>query len=162
MRSSGERAYVGQAAHHRRRRRHGGANQVSAAPAALAALEVAVRGRGAALAGLELVGIHGEAHGAAGLAPLEARLEEDAIETLLLRLMLHQTRAGHHYRVDARGHLAALGDGGSGAEVLDAAVGAGADEDALHRQLRELEARLETHVFERAEHRVALALFGDI
>src|SRR4051812_7537837 len=48
------------------RRRHGRAHEVCPAAAALAAFEVAVGGRGAAFAGLELVGVHGEAHGAAG------------------------------------------------------------------------------------------------
>src|SRR5581483_6916084 len=43
-------------------------DQVRAPAVALPALEVAVRGGGAALAGLELVGVHAEAHGAAGLA----------------------------------------------------------------------------------------------
>src|SRR5690242_17205896 len=52
------------------------ADEVGAATAALTAFEVAVRGGGAALTGLQDVGVHAEAHGAAGLAPLEAgRLE---------------------------------------------------------------------------------------
>src|SRR3954469_15914967 len=50
-------------------RRHGGADQVRAPAVTLAALEVAVgRGR-AALARLEPVVVHGEAHRAARLAP---------------------------------------------------------------------------------------------
>ena len=44
---------------------------------ALAALEVAVGGRGAELVADELVGVHGEAHRAAGAAPLEAGVAED-------------------------------------------------------------------------------------
>ncbi len=42
----------------RRRRRHGGRNEMGAASIALAALEIAVRGRGAALARRELVRVH--------------------------------------------------------------------------------------------------------
>src|SRR3712207_8395492 len=57
---------------------------------ALAALEVAVRGRGAALLRREAVGVHGEAHGAAGLAPVEAGLDEDLVEPFRLRLHLHE------------------------------------------------------------------------
>ena len=56
-------------------RRH----QMGAAPVALAALEIAVGGGGAALAGLQLVGIHAKAHGAAGLAPFEAGGREDLV-----------------------------------------------------------------------------------
>src|SRR5205085_1528278 len=97
-----------------------------------------------------------------GLAPLEARLEEDAIEAFLLRLMLHRAGARHHHGVDARRDLAALRDRGGGAQVLDAAVGAGADEDALHRHVREPGAGREAHVVERAGDRRALALVRDI
>src|SRR5205814_6195351 len=59
------------------RRGHGGRDEMGAALKALAALEIAVRGRGAALLRLQLVGVHGEAHRAARLAPLEAGLDED-------------------------------------------------------------------------------------
>src|SRR5690606_41794384 len=45
--------------------------------AALAALEVAVGGRGAELVADELGGIHRETHGAARAAPLETRVAED-------------------------------------------------------------------------------------
>src|SRR5688572_26082333 len=48
-------------------------DEVGAPAASLAALEVAVRRRGAALAGLEDVGVHAQAHRAAGAAPVEAR-----------------------------------------------------------------------------------------
>jgi hypothetical protein len=53
----------------RRRRRHGGRDEMGAVLKTLAALEVAVRGRGAALAGQKLVRVHREAHRTAGLAP---------------------------------------------------------------------------------------------
>ena len=71
-------ADVDEVAVERRGGRHLRADEVRAAAAALAALEVAVRGRGAALARREDVGVHPEAHRAAREAPLEARVEEDA------------------------------------------------------------------------------------
>src|SRR6476620_649021 len=55
-----------------RRCRHRRRHQVCTSLVALPALEVAVGGRGAALARRQLVGIHGEAHRAARLAPVEA------------------------------------------------------------------------------------------
>ena len=70
----------------RRRGRHGRAYQVRAPTEALPALEITVRGRGTMLAGEQLVGIHGEAHGAPGLPPLETRRGEDLVETLGLGL----------------------------------------------------------------------------
>src|SRR5947207_16029253 len=55
-------------------RGHLRADQVGAPAAALAAFEVAVGGGGAALAGEEDIGVHAQAHGAAGLAPFVARI----------------------------------------------------------------------------------------
>ena len=77
-------ARVDEVAGDRRRRGELRADQVRAAAASLPALEVAVRGRGAALAVREHVGIHAEAHRAAGAAPLEAGVEEDPVEPFLL------------------------------------------------------------------------------
>src|SRR5580658_2684423 len=65
------------------RRGHDGADQVRAAAFALTALEVAIGGAGAALAGRQHVVVHGDAHAAAGLAPLESSVAEDAVESFL-------------------------------------------------------------------------------
>src|SRR2546428_14041447 len=95
---------------------------------ALAALEVAVGGRGATLAGREPVRIHAEAHRAAGLAPLEAGIAEDAVEALALGLLLHQARARHDQReLDVGGAGLAFYRRGAGAPCLQARVGGGAD-----------------------------------
>src|ERR1700741_2705112 len=95
------------------------AYQVSSSTAALPALEVAVRGRGAALAGFEPVGVHGETHRAALDAPFEARLDEDLVETFLLGLGRPQARARlDHGRLVLRDRAAARELGG-GAQVLD-------------------------------------------
>src|SRR6185503_19591972 len=92
---------------------------------ALPADEVAVGGRGDALAEHADIAVDADAHRAARLAPVEAGLAEDLVEALGLGLLLDQARAGHDPGRDAG--LAALGDGGRRAQVLDAAVGAGAD-----------------------------------
>src|SRR6185295_4267669 len=66
-------------------RRGGGhlrADQVGAPALALAPLEVPVRGRGAALALDQDVGVHAEAHRASRLAPFEAGGAEDLVEAL--------------------------------------------------------------------------------
>src|SRR5258706_11957354 len=81
-----------------RRRRHCRRHQVGAAFKSLAALEIAVRGRGAALFRLELVGVHRKAHRAARLAPLEAGLDENLVEALGFRLLLHNARARYDHR----------------------------------------------------------------
>ena len=70
----------------RGRGRHLRADQVGAPALALAALEVAVRRRGAALARREDVGVHPQAHRAAGAAPVESGRPEDLVQPLGLGL----------------------------------------------------------------------------
>ena len=126
------------------------ADEMGARARALAPLEVAVAGGGAALAGGEDVRVHAQAHGAAGLAPLESRIEKDAIQALLFGLCLDGLRAGHDHRADFGMHMVAGDDFGGGAQVLDAGVGAGADEDAVDGDLLDGLAGLEGHIFQRA------------
>ena len=76
------------------RRGHLRRDQVRASAASLAAFEVAVAGGGAALAGRKNVRIHAQAHGAAGLAPVEARFFEDAVQALGFSLRLHCCEPG--------------------------------------------------------------------
>src|SRR3546814_6133921 len=52
-----------------------------------------------------------------------------------LGLLLHQARARHDHGVDALGDLAAFGHLGGLAQVLDAPVGAGADEHLVELDL---------------------------
>src|SRR5262245_11811598 len=142
--------------------RHRRRDEMGAALVALPALEVAVRGRGASLAGRELVGIHGEAHGAAGLAPLEAGLDEDLVEPFGLGLLLHQPGARHDHGVDAGLYGLAVGHLGGSAQILDATVGAGADEYPIDRDVGDLLAALEPHIGERRLGGAALVLVGDL
>src|SRR6266851_945027 len=72
---------------------HGGADEVSAPAASLAALEVAVAGGGAAFAFGELVAVHGYAHAASCLAPLEAGVAEDVGQSFFLSYAAHVGRA---------------------------------------------------------------------
>src|SRR5262249_36932111 len=83
-------AHIDKMARDGRRSRHRRRNEVRAASIALASFEVAVGSRGAAFAGLELVRIHGEAHRAPRLAPLKTGFDKNLVETLSLRLFLHQ------------------------------------------------------------------------
>src|SRR4051795_13624709 len=95
--------------------------------AALAALEVAVRGRGAALARGEDVRVHAQAHRAAGRAPVEAGVPEDRVQALLLGLRADLLGAGDDHRAHAGRDLAPAHDLGGGAQVADAGVRARAD-----------------------------------
>src|SRR4051812_4513586 len=134
----------------RRGRDHRRRHQVRARAGTLAALEVAVRRRGTALAGGYEVAVHADAHRTARVDPVETGGDEDAVETLLLGLLLDEVRAGRHQPGQAG--PAAGEDAGCGAQILDTAVGAGADEDAVDLDGVERLARREPHVLERLAH----------
>jgi len=125
-----EPAHVGDPAGDRGGGGHGRAHQVGARAFSLAAFEIAIGGRRAAQAGIDEVAVHADAHGAARREPLQARLQEDPVQSFGFCGLLHQARAGHHHRRDHR--LAPLDHGGGNAQVFKPAVGAGADEDAVH------------------------------
>jgi len=73
----------------RRRRGHGRAGEMGARAGTLPADEVAVGRRDAALARRHALAVGGDTHRAAGFAPFEARVLEDAVEPLGLGLALH-------------------------------------------------------------------------
>src|SRR5258708_96837 len=65
---------------------HRGRYKVGTPAAALAAFEIAVGGRSTALAFLQLVGIHRQAHGAARIAPFKARVHKHLVQAFFLGL----------------------------------------------------------------------------
>src|SRR6476661_4450868 len=104
---------------HRRRGGHSGGDEVGAAAFALATFEVAIAGAGAALARFELVGVHGQAHAAAGFAPFKAGFLEDAVESLGFGVAFHLTTAGDDHRVDGTCDPVTFHHGCGGAEIAD-------------------------------------------
>src|SRR3989442_13290840 len=118
-----------------------GTHEVCPPALPLAAFEVAVRGRGAALAGLKDVGVHAQAHPTAGTAPFEAGGGEDLVEPFVLRLLLDAGRAGHDERAHGRVNVLAGHDRGRGTQVLDPRVRTGPDEDAVDGDVLDLRAR---------------------
>src|SRR5688500_5466844 len=119
----GDRAGDGGGGDHDRTHEHGAAGGRT-----LAALEIAVGGAGAELVADELVGVHREAHGAPGGAPLEARLGKHLVDAFLLALERDDLRTGDSDGLDPRGDLAALDVLGDLPEVRETAVSAGAKE----------------------------------
>src|SRR5579883_3670356 len=75
--------------------RHHRADEMRSAVLALASLEVAVGSAGAALVGRQHVRIHADAHAAPRIAPLEARLAEDAVEALFFGSRFDAARTGN-------------------------------------------------------------------
>src|SRR5216683_6866647 len=104
---------------------HQWADQVGAAILALAALEIAVGGAGAALMRRQDVGVHADAHAAAGIAPLEAGSAENLVEPFFFSLRFDSARAGNNQRLlDVFCHVLAFDKMRSGAKIIEARIGA--------------------------------------
>ncbi len=129
---------------------------------ALPALEVAVGGRRAALARRELIRVHAKAHRAARLTPLGARVEEDLVQSLFLSLPAHPHRTGDDQHPYSRSDVLAPDHVRRGAQVLDAPVGAGAEEHRVHADVAQRRAGLEAHVRQRLLRGHALVVVPDL
>src|SRR4029077_17689774 len=97
---------------------HHGTDQVGAPAATLATLEIPIAGGSAALARLQNVGIHAQAHRAAGLAPFKAGLLENLVQTFLFRRMLHGLRSWHDHGPHFGINVISPGNAGGGPQVL--------------------------------------------
>jgi len=112
---------------------HYGADEVGAAVFTLAAFEVAVGGAGAAFVGRKDVGIHGDAHAAAGVAPFESRVAKNFVEAFFFGLGFDAARAGDDQGLlDVAREMLAGDEMRGGAKIVEAGIGAGADEDAVN------------------------------
>ena len=97
------------------------------------------------------VGVHRQTHGTAGLTPVHAGLDEDLVETFLLCLHLDQMGTGHHVNLlDAIRHLAALGDGRRGAQILNPRIGTGADKDLVNLDIGHRDTTCQPHIVQGA------------
>src|SRR5205823_4026331 len=83
---------------------HRRTNQVRSASTPLPSLEVPVAGRRAAFARSENVRIHAETHRTTGVAPLEACLAKEGVESLGLGLPLHARRPRYDHGAHLRMH----------------------------------------------------------
>ena len=144
-----------------RRRCHHRTHQVRAPAFALPPLEVAVGGRGAPFSAREHVRVHADAHAAARVAPFKSGVAEDLVQPFLLRLLFDHHRPGNHQSLFERARNMLTADHTRGQpKVLQARVGAGADEHAVERNIHHARSGGERHVLERARrglavHRVA-------
>src|SRR5579871_5194967 len=118
----------------------------------LPSLEIPVRGRCAAFAAQESVVVHRHAHRTARITPFETGVTKDTIEPLGLRLQADSRRAGYRDRRHIRRDLPSGQKGRGLAKILEAAVGAGPDEDSIDTNLVEPGARLEAHIAQAAQH----------
>src|SRR5690606_13242816 len=137
------------------------AHQVSTPALPLPTLEIAVRGRCAALTRLEAVCVHGEAHRTTRLTPFKARIQEDLVEALFFGLLLDQTGTRHHHRLlYVSRHAAPAHDVGSRTQIFDTRVGTGADEHLVDRNVGDRSVGFQTHVLQGALHAAAAHFIG--
>src|SRR6267378_8621682 len=130
---------------------HDRADEVRAAVFALAALEIAIAGAGAALVRRQDVGVHTDAHAATRVAPLKTGVAENFIESFFFGLRFNAARAGDNQcLLDVFCHMLAFDKMRGGAEIIEARIGAGADEDAVHGNIHDGCAGFQPHVFQRA------------
>ena len=85
-----------------------GRGEEGASAFALPAFEVAVAGGYAVLAGLQLIAVHRDAHGAAGFALIASGGAEDLGQTFGNGLPLHFHGAGNHHHAHVRVDFAAF------------------------------------------------------
>mmetsp|Transcript_3834 Transcript_3834/g.8867 ORF Transcript_3834/g.8867 Transcript_3834/m.8867 type:complete len:264 (+) Transcript_3834:1075-1866(+) len=134
------------------------------ATATLSALEVTIGGRCASLLGFELVVVHSQTHRASGFAPVESGLDQDLVESLVLGLLLHETRSWNDVCMDSFGDLAAHGNGGYLADIFDTTVGTGTNECLVDLNALEGLVALETDVVQGSLHGrlagIVAGLFG--
>src|SRR5260370_29309413 len=97
---------------------HHWTHQVRASAATLAAFEIAVAGGGATLSGTQNVGVHPQAHRTSGLAPLEAGILENLVETFLLGGVLHVLRSRNHHSANAGADFMSFSATGAAAQLF--------------------------------------------
>ena len=86
---------------------------------------------------------------AACFTPFRACFFEDLIQAFLLGLFLHFLRAGHDHHARTLRNLAPFQHGGGEAQIRDARVGAGTDEDHIHFLTEQGLPGLKSHVSHR-------------
>src|ERR1700682_1546381 len=153
--------YVGNGAGDRGGRGGCRACQMGSGPGSLAADKVAIGGGDRTLAWRHGFAVGGETHRASGLAPFEAGIGEKLVESFGDRVALDRLRAGHDPGPHTRCNLAATNDFGSGAQITQAAIGAGADEDPVDWRAGDRRAWFQAHILERRLDRGAACRIVD-
>src|SRR2546425_456974 len=128
---------------------HDRAYEMRAAVLALAALEIAIAGAGAALVGRQDVDVHADTHAAASVEPLETGGGENLIQAFFFGLRLDAPGAGNNQcLLDVFCDVLAFDEMCGGAQIVEARIRARADEHAVHGNIYDGRAGFQAHVFE--------------
>ena len=119
-------------------RSHGGRNKVRTPLEALPSFKIPVGGGRTTFVRLQPILVHRQAHRTSRLTPVETGSDEYLVETLGLGLFLDQPGARNDHRIDARIDRFSLDHLGNRAQILDAPVGAGANEDTVNLDIGDL------------------------
>src|SRR5436305_2502043 len=130
------------------RRSHCRADQMCASTTSLAALEITIARRGAALALFQGIAIHSDTHATAGLAPFKASLTENVGNALFFRHTPHSHRTWHDHSSHFRRNMLALYILSCHAQNFQARIGTGANEDRIQGNLCDLLTWLQTHILQ--------------
>src|SRR5436305_13928554 len=112
----------------------------------LASLEVTIARRGAALTLFQGITIHSDTHATAGLAPFKASLPENVGNALFFRHAPHSHRTWYDHRSHTGRDVLALYILSCHAQIFQARIGTGANEDRIQGDLRDLLTWLQTHI----------------
>src|SRR6056297_885633 len=105
----------------------------------------------------QLVGVHGQTHGATRITPFQAGFDKDLVQTFLLRLNFYQPGTRHYHRLlKNRRHLTPFHHGSSLTKILNPAVGAGANKHPVQLDIGNRRVRLQAHILQSANNGLAL------
>ena len=112
--------------------------------------EIAVGGGSAALTRFQFIRVHRQAHGTPRFAPFKTRRQKNLVQPFLFGLILDQPGTRHHHRqlhvacdMLAAHHIRRY------AQILDARIGAGTDEDLVNVNILYSHIGLQAHVCQR-------------
>src|SRR3989344_4954684 len=124
---------------------------------ALPPFKITVGSGSAAFTRLQTVGIHGQTHLAAWLAPFEGRIPEYFIQPFVFSLRFYQSRPWHlHGKLDAGRNVYAFSDGRSRAQILYARISAGANKHLIKADFSYWRVRLQAHILQGMLHAATL------
>ncbi len=116
--------------------------------ASLPTFKIPVAGGGAALARLQNIRIHSQAHRASRFAPFESRIQKNLMQAFLLRRALHRLRSRHHHRSHICIYMMAASHARRRPQILQPRICARPDEYAVDADVFDPLSLLQAHILQ--------------